>query len=84
MQLLQKFKQIMSMLSRSETYSCCMMRYEIFMLMAIDPATTDCLSDLADAKDRLSYVVESTEKAANKTMDLVDECVPIASDYVRN
>ena len=45
-----------------------------------DPATTDCLSDLADAKDRLSYVVESTEKAANKTMDLVDECVPIASD----
>ena len=46
----------------------------------LDTINSDRLSDLSDAKDRLSYVVEMTEKAANRTMDLVDECVPIASD----
>ncbi|MBB3101819.1 protein phosphatase CheZ [Azomonas macrocytogenes] len=38
-------------------------------------------SQMADANDRLSYVVEMTEKAANRTMDLVEECMPLA-DYV--
>ncbi len=35
-------------------------------------------SELADASDRLNYVIEMTEKAANRTMDLVDECIPVA------
>lgn len=35
-------------------------------------------SELADASDRLNYVIEMTEKAANRTMDLVDECTPVA------
>ena len=42
--------------------------------------SNDNSSDMSDASDRLSYVVDLTEKAANKTMDLVDECIPIASD----
>lgn len=38
------------------------------------------LSEMADATDRLGYVVKMTEDAANKTMDKVDECMPIAND----
>jgi chemotaxis protein CheZ len=38
----------------------------------------DQLSDMAEATDRLDYVVTMTEKAANKTMDLTEECLPIA------
>ena len=34
--------------------------------------------DIPDAQTRLIYVIEQTEEAANKTMDAVDECMPIA------
>ena len=34
--------------------------------------------DIPDAQTRLNYVIEATEEAANKTMDLVDNCMPIA------
>jgi chemotaxis protein CheZ len=34
--------------------------------------------DIPDARTRLIYVIEATEEAANKTMDLVDSCMPIA------
>ena len=34
--------------------------------------------ELPDAKARLTYVIQATEDAANKTMDLVDSCMPIA------
>ena len=34
--------------------------------------------DIPDAQKRLNYVIEATEEAANKTMDLVDNCMPIA------
>jgi chemotaxis protein CheZ len=34
--------------------------------------------DIPDAQTRLMYVIEATEEAANKTMDLVDSCMPIA------
>tara|TARA_R110000868_G_scaffold238246_6_gene492800 strand:- start:2766 stop:3530 length:765 start_codon:yes stop_codon:yes gene_type:complete len=34
--------------------------------------------DIPDAKARLTYVIQATEDAANKTMDLVDSCMPIA------
>ncbi len=36
-------------------------------------------SQVADASDRLSYVVSMTEKAANRTMDLVEECAPLVN-----
>jgi chemotaxis protein CheZ len=35
------------------------------------------MSQIADATDRLSYVVQMTEKAANRTMDLVEESAPL-------
>lgn len=35
------------------------------------------MSQIADATDRLSYVVHMTEKAANRTMDLVEESAPL-------
>ncbi len=36
-------------------------------------------SQITDATERLSYVVDMTERAANRTMDLVEECVPMVS-----
>ncbi|MBE0505293.1 MAG: protein phosphatase CheZ [Marinospirillum sp.] len=36
------------------------------------------LSEMADATDRLNYVIKLTQNAANRTMDKVEECVPIA------
>ncbi len=37
------------------------------------------MSRIADATDRLSYVVEMTEKAANRTMDLVEQSAPLVN-----
>jgi chemotaxis protein CheZ len=39
--------------------------------------------DIPDAKDRLNYVIETTENAANKTMDSVEECLPL-SDSIKS
>jgi len=36
--------------------------------------------DLPDAQNRLNYVIEMTDKAANKTMDAVDACMPLADE----
>ncbi len=36
--------------------------------------------EIPDARDRLNYVIEKTELAANKTMDAVDHCLPIADN----
>jgi len=36
-------------------------------------------SPITDATDRLSYVVTMTEKAANRTMDLVEESAPLVN-----
>lgn len=35
-------------------------------------------SEIQDASNRLNYVIELTQKAAEKTMDMVDEAAPIA------
>ena len=37
------------------------------------------MSDMTDATDRLGYVVKMTENAANKTMDLVEDTMPLAN-----
>lgn len=37
-------------------------------------------SDIHDASNRLNYVIELTQKAAEKTMDMVDEAAPIAAN----
>ncbi|GAA5646565.1 MULTISPECIES: protein phosphatase CheZ [Vibrio] len=36
--------------------------------------------EIPDARDRLQYVIEKTEVAANRTMDAVDRCMPIADN----
>ncbi|EGU49068.1 chemotaxis protein [Vibrio ichthyoenteri ATCC 700023] len=36
--------------------------------------------EIPDARERLQYVIEKTEVAANKTMDAVDRCMPIADN----
>lgn len=41
---------------------------------------SDVSSEVSDATDRLSYVVELTEKAANKTLDLVEDSLPVADE----
>ncbi|MCX4028941.1 protein phosphatase CheZ [Endozoicomonas sp. SM1973] len=38
------------------------------------------MSDMVDASDRLEYVTKMTESAANTTMDLVDNCMPIVGE----
>jgi chemotaxis protein CheZ len=45
----------------------------------IDPSISNLLSeDIPDAKRRLNHVIDMTEQAANKTMDAVESCLPIA------
>ena len=45
----------------------------------LDPRIANMANeDIPDAQSRLMYVIEATEEAANKTMDLVDSCMPIA------
>ncbi|WP_339387691.1 protein phosphatase CheZ [Vibrio caribbeanicus] len=36
--------------------------------------------EIPDARDRLQYVIDKTEGAANRTMDAVDRCMPIADN----
>lgn len=38
------------------------------------------MSDIPDAQSRLTYVMETTEQAANKTMDAVEASMPIAEN----
>ncbi|MCE9680036.1 protein phosphatase CheZ [Shewanella sp. AS1] len=41
-------------------------------------------SELPDAKERLNYVIDMTEQAANKTMDAVEESLPLADALTNN
>ncbi|MCW8996309.1 MAG: protein phosphatase CheZ [Psychromonas sp.] len=38
--------------------------------------------ELPDAQERLNYVIEMTDNAANKTMDAVDTCLPITDNLI--
>ncbi|MDE1461523.1 protein phosphatase CheZ [Spartinivicinus poritis] len=40
----------------------------------------EAMSDMVDASDRLEYVTKMTESAANTTMDLVDNSMPIIDE----
>lgn len=47
----------------------------------IDPSISSLLEDdIPDAKKRLNHVIDMTEQAANKTMDAVENCLPIADE----
>lgn len=41
------------------------------------------LSEMADARSRLNYVIRMTESAANETMDKVDASVPVLQDLIQ-
>ncbi|MDO6678538.1 protein phosphatase CheZ [Shewanella sp. 4_MG-2023] len=40
--------------------------------------------EIPDAKERLNFVIDMTEQAANKTMDAVEECLPLADTIINN
>lgn len=45
----------------------------------LDPKIANLATDdIPDAKERLNYVMNITEQAANKTMDAIDESLPLA------
>ena len=51
-----------------------------FQIDAGDAQSREDLSKIEDASDRLAYVVDMTNSAANKTLDLVEETMPYASE----
>lgn len=55
--------------------------HEAIRNFQIDPRSEEqreVLSLMTDASDRLAYVVQMTGQAANRTMDLVEESMPVA------
>ncbi|MET1254771.1 protein phosphatase CheZ [Aliikangiella maris] len=53
--------------------------HEALSNFQLDSRITDlAASEIPDAKDRLNYVIEKTEEAANKTMDKVEQCHQMA------
>jgi len=53
--------------------------HEALTSFHLDPKITNiAASEIPNAKDRLNYVIERTEEAANKTMDMVDNCNQMA------
>ncbi|MGM0482048.1 MAG: protein phosphatase CheZ [Pseudomonadota bacterium] len=47
----------------------------------LDPRIVQLTEDeLPDAQNRLHYVIQKTEDAANRTMDAVEACLPMADD----
>ena len=50
----------------------------------IDPSLNSLLEeDIPDAKKRLNHVIDMTEQAANRTMDAVESCLPIADQLTQ-
>ncbi|WP_333607824.1 protein phosphatase CheZ [Arsukibacterium sp.] len=50
----------------------------------VDPALNNLLEeDIPDAKKRLNHVIDMTEQAANRTMDAVESCLPIADQLTQ-
>lgn len=55
--------------------------HESIKQFSLDERMSEIANDeIPDARDRLQYVIEKTETAANKTMDAVDRCMPIADN----
>ena len=51
----------------------------------IDPSLNNLLQeDIPDAKKRLNHVIDMTEQAANRTMDAVESCLPIADQLTQS
>ena len=46
----------------------------------IDTSDNDAESKMANAQDRLDYVINLTQSSADKTMDMVEEGIPLAAE----
>lgn len=56
--------------------------HDSFTEMSIDERFSSLVNmSIPDAQERLEYVVKMTSEAANKTMDAVDECLPLAQKH---
>lgn len=53
--------------------------FQIDTTHALGEGETEDVSRITDASDRLDYVVRLTDKAANRTMDLVEKSAPVVS-----
>lgn len=40
--------------------------------------------EIPDASERLRYIIEMTDKAANRTLDAVDQCTPKANELIQS
>jgi len=55
--------------------------HEALQDFQVDPRIVQMTQDdLPDAQNRLLYVIEKTEDAANRTMDAVEACLPLADE----
>lgn len=55
--------------------------HEALQDFQLDPRIVQMTEDdLPDAQNRLQYVIQKTEDAANRTMDAVEACLPMADD----
>ena len=55
--------------------------HEALQDFQLDPRIVQLTEDdLPDAQNRLQYVIEKTEDAANRTMDAVEACLPMADN----
>jgi chemotaxis protein CheZ len=55
--------------------------HEALQDFQLDPRIVQLTEDdLPDAQNRLQYVIQKTEDAANRTMDAVEACLPMAND----
>lgn len=55
--------------------------HEALQDFQLDPRIVQLTQDdLPDAQNRLQYVIQKTEDAANRTMDAVEACLPMADD----
>lgn len=57
--------------------------FHLHIAVGADPALQHELSEMADARSRLNYVIRMTEAAANETMDKVDESVPMLQELIQ-
>lgn len=59
--------------------------HEALTSFHLDSRITDiAASEIPNAKDRLNYVIERTEEAANKTMDKVEHCNQLADTIAKD
>jgi chemotaxis protein CheZ len=59
--------------------------HEALTSFNVDPRLVSLAEkDIPNTRERLTYVIESTEEAANKTLNFVDETLPLASELEEN